>query len=100
MICKMFVGCLFYGLKKCVELVCVLVVEFFIFLLDEFMVGMNVEEKEDMSCFIFDVNDEFGMIIVLIEYDMGVVMDLSDCVVVMDYGKKIGDGMFDEVCSN
>lgn len=100
MICKILVGCLLYGLKKWVELVCVLVVELKLLLLDELMVGMNVEEKEDMFCFIFDVNDEFGMIIVFIEYDMGVVMDLLDCVVVMDYGWKIGDGIFDEVCNN
>ena len=69
-------------------------------LLDEPMAGMNVEEKEDMSRFILDVNDEFGTTIVLIEHDMGVVMDLSDRVVVMDYGKKIGDGPPDEVRNN
>ena len=62
-------------------------------LLDEPMAGMNVEEKEDMSRFILDVNDEFGTTIpALIEHDMGVVMDIADRVVVMDYGKKIGDG--------
>ena len=61
-------------------------------LLDEPMAGMNVEEKQDMSRFILDVNDEFGTTIVLIEHDMGVVMDISDRVVVLDYGKKIGDG--------
>ena len=66
-------------------------------MLDEPMAGMNVEEKEDMSRFILDVNDEFGTTIALIEHDMGVVMDLSDRVVVMDYGKKIGDGAPDEV---
>ena len=64
------------------------------------MAGMNVEEKEDMSRFILDVNDEFGSTIVLIEHDMGVVMDLSDRVVVMDYGKKIGDGTPTEVRAN
>jgi branched-chain amino acid transport system ATP-binding protein len=56
------------------------------------MAGMNVEEKQDMCRFILDVNDEFGTTIVLIEHDMGVVMDISDRVVVLDYGKKIGDG--------
>ena len=81
-----------YGLKKRVELARALVAEPKLLLLDEPMAGMNVEEKEDMSRFILDVNDEFGTTIALIEHDMGVVMDLSDRVVVMDYGKKIGDG--------
>jgi branched-chain amino acid transport system ATP-binding protein len=63
-----------------------------VLLLDEPMAGMNVEEKQDMCRFVLDVNDEFGTTIVLIEHDMGVVMDISDRVVVLDYGKKIGDG--------
>ncbi len=66
-------------------------------LLDEPMAGMNVEEKQDMCRFILDVNDQFGTTIVLIEHDMGVVMDISDRVVVLDYGKKIGDGAPDDV---
>ncbi|WP_425100361.1 ABC transporter ATP-binding protein [Tropicibacter sp. S64] len=94
------VGRLPYGLKKRVELARALAAEPSILLLDEPMAGMNVEEKEDMSRFILDVNDEFGTTICLIEHDMGVVMDLSDRVVVMDYGKKIGDGPPEEVRSN
>ena len=94
------VGRLPYGLKKRVELARALAAEPSILLLDEPMAGMNVEEKEDMSRFVLDVNDEFGTTIVLIEHDMGVVMDLSDRVVVMDYGQKIGDGSPDDVRSN
>ena len=94
------VGRLPYGLKKRVELARALAAEPSILLLDEPMAGMNVEEKEDMSRFVLDVNDEFGTTIVLIEHDMGVVMDLSDRVVVMDYGKKIGDGTPAEVRRN
>ena len=80
-----------YGLKKRVELARALASEPKLLLLDEPMAGMNVEEKEDMSRFILDVNDEFGTTIALIEHDMGVVMD---------YGRKIGDGTPDEVRNN
>jgi branched-chain amino acid transport system ATP-binding protein len=94
------VGRLPYGLKKRVELARALAAEPKLLLLDEPMAGMNVEEKEDMCRFILDVNDEFGTTIALIEHDMGVVMDLSDRVVVMDYGKKIGDGTPDDIRNN
>jgi len=94
------VGRLPYGLQKRVELGRALAAEPELLLLDEPMAGMNVEEKQDMSRFILDVNDEFGTTIVLIEHDMGVVMDLSDRVVVLDYGRKIGDGSPDQVRAN
>ncbi|KND19676.1 ABC transporter [Pannonibacter phragmitetus] len=86
------VGKLPYGLQKRVELGRALAMEPELLLLDEPMAGMNLEEKEDMSRFILDVNQQFGTSIALIEHDMGVVMDLSDRVVVLDYGKKIADG--------
>jgi branched-chain amino acid transport system ATP-binding protein len=89
-----------YGLQKRVELGRALAMEPDLLLLDEPMAGMNVEEKEDMCRFVLDVNEEFGTTIVLIEHDMGVVMDISDRVVVLDYGKKIGDGSPDEVRSS
>jgi branched-chain amino acid transport system ATP-binding protein len=94
------VGRLPYGLQKRVELARALAAEPDMLLLDEPMAGMNVEEKQDMCRFILDVNDEFGTTIVLIEHDMGVVMDLSDRVVVLDYGRKIGDGTPEEVRNN
>ncbi|MBL4666935.1 MAG: ABC transporter ATP-binding protein [Sneathiella sp.] len=91
------VGRLPYGLQKRVELGRALAAEPELLLLDEPMAGMNLEEKQDMCRFILDVNDEFGTTICLIEHDMGVVMDISDRVMVLDYGGKIGDGLPAEV---
>jgi len=94
------VGQLPYGLQKRVDLGRALAMEPKLLLLDEPMAGMNVEEKQDMCRFVLDVNDEFGTTIVLIEHDMSVVMDISERVVVLDYGKKIGDGVPDDVRRN
>ncbi|MFQ5935769.1 MAG: ABC transporter ATP-binding protein [Acidiferrobacterales bacterium] len=94
------VGRLPYGLQKRVELGRALAAEPELLLLDEPMAGMNLEEKEDMCRFILDVNEQFGTTIALIEHDMGVVMDISDRVVVLDYGRKIADGTPDDVRSN
>jgi branched-chain amino acid transport system ATP-binding protein len=94
------VGRLPYGLQKRVELGRALAMEPDLLLLDEPMAGMNLEEKEDMSRFVLDVNNHFGTTIALIEHDMGVVMDISDRVVVLDYGRKIADGTPDDVRGN
>ena len=94
------VGRLPYGLQKRVELARALAAEAVLLLLDEPMAGMNLEEKQDMCRFILDVNDHYGTTIVLIEHDMGVVMDISQRVVVLDYGRKIADGTPEEVRSN
>lgn len=94
------VGRLPYGMQKRVELGRALAAEPDLLLLDEPMAGMNLEEKEDMCRFVLDVNEQFGTTIALIEHDMGVVMDISDRVVVLDYGKKIADGTPDDVRTN
>ena len=94
------VSSLAYGLQKRVELGRALAAEPKMLLLDEPMAGMTIEEKLDMSCFIREINRNYGTTIVLIEHDMGVVMDISDHVVVMDYGKKIGDGPPEEIMNN
>lgn len=94
------VGKLPYGLQKRVELGRALAMEPDLLLLDEPMAGMNLEEKEDMSRFVIDVNEQYGTTIALIEHDMGVVMDLSDRVVVLDHGQLIADGTPDQVQNN
>jgi branched-chain amino acid transport system ATP-binding protein len=97
---KSIVGALPLGLQKRVELGRALALEPTLLLLDEPMAGMNVEEKEDMVRFIFDINEELEKTIVLIEHDMGVVMDISRCVSVLEFGAKIAEGTPDEVRAN
>jgi len=97
---KHTVGSLAYGLQKRVELGRALAMKPGLLLLDEPMAGMNSEEKEDMARFILDVNEEHGVTIVLIEHDMGVVMDISDRIVVLNFGQKIGEGSPEEIRQN
>ena len=94
------VGKLPYGLQKRVELGRALAMEPELLLLDEPMAGMNIEEKQDMCRFILDINEQYGTTIVLIEHDMGVVMDLSERLIVLDYGIKIAEGTPDEIRGN
>ena len=94
---KQAVGTLSYGLQKRVELGRALALQPSLLILDEPMAGMNMEEKEDMARFVLDINEEHGVTIVIIEHDMGVVMDISDHIVVLDFGVKIGDGTPAEV---
>jgi branched-chain amino acid transport system ATP-binding protein len=94
------VGRLPYGLQKRVELGRALAMEPDLLLLDEPMAGMNIEEKQDMCRFVLDVNNQYGTTIALIEHDMSVVMDISDKVVVLDYGEKLAEGTPDEIRGN
>jgi branched-chain amino acid transport system ATP-binding protein len=93
-------GTLSYGYRKRIELARAIAIEPELILVDEPMAGMNLEEKEDMARYVLDLNKEFGMTIVMIEHDMGVVMDLSDRVIVLDFGKVIAAGTPDEVTAN
>ena len=97
---KATAGTLSYGLRKRVELARAVALEPKLILLDEPMAGMNLEEKEDMARYIVDLNEEWGMTIVMIEHDMGVVMDISHRVMVLDFGKKIADGLPADVLAN
>ena len=97
---KTIVGNLSYGLRKRVELGRALALEPTLLLLDEPMAGMNVEEKEDMARFILDIHERQNMTIMLIEHDMGLVMDISDRVVALDFGRKIAEGTPDQIKQN
>ena len=93
-------GALSYGLRKRVELARAIALKPDLILLDEPMAGMNLEEKEDMARFIVDLNEEWGMTVVMIEHDMGVVMDLSHRLMVLDFGRKIAEGLPEEIKAN
>ncbi len=97
---KAIAGTLSYGLRKRVELARAVALRPDLMLLDEPMAGMNQEEKEDMARYIMDLNEEWGMTVVMIEHDMGVVMDLSHRIMVLDFGKKIAEGLPDEIINN
>ena len=97
---KATAGTLPYGLRKRVELARAVALKPDLILLDEPMAGMNLEEKEDMARYIIDLNEEWGMTVVMIEHDMGVVMDISHRVMVLDFGKKIAEGVPSEVLAN
>jgi branched-chain amino acid transport system ATP-binding protein len=97
---KSIAGTLSYGLRKRVELARAIALRPDLILLDEPMAGMNLEEKEDMARYIIDLNEEWGLTVVMIEHDMGVVMDISHRVMVLDFGKKIAAGLPAEVMSN
>ncbi|SDE55863.1 ABC transporter ATP-binding protein [Rhodospira trueperi] len=97
---KAMAGTLSYGLRKRVELARAVALKPDLILLDEPMAGMNLEEKEDMARFIIDLNEEWGMSVIMIEHDMGVVMDISHRVAVLDFGQKIAEGLPDEIMSN
>ncbi len=97
---KKIVGTLAYGLQKRVELARALALDPKLILLDEPMAGMNLEETEDMVRYVLDINQEWGVTVILVEHDMGVVMDISDRVVVLDFGQKIGEGTPEEVQKN
>jgi len=93
-------GTLSYGLRKRVELARAIALKPKLVLLDEPMAGMNLEEKEDMARYIVDLNEEWGMTVIMIEHDMGVVMDISHRVMVLDFGKVIAEGLPEEVAAN
>jgi len=97
---KAVAGTLSYGLRKRVELARAIAVKPDLILLDEPMAGMNLEEKEDMARYIVDLNEEWGMTVIMIEHDMGVVMDISHRVMVLDFGRVIADGLPHEIIAN